>query len=145
MGDEMDSPGATEAASIADRVRAQEDAARMEDGGVSGREILAAAQDSSLVGESMFSLGVRPYLLEPHWPRNGREAGAWVAGVMDALSDPSGSIHVRLKPEHEEGAAGALLSAGFKVERYASDLYGVVPLDVPDGWTGQSVTLLVSR
>lgn len=114
------------------------------------REVLAAAQASTLVdeqeAEGLFSLGVgvRPYLDSPvHWLRNGREAGAWTAGVMIALVEGQHTIYVRLKPEHVEGAVGSLVDAGYAVQRY-SDSVG--PLDfTPSGWHGPSVTIAVTR
>lgn len=112
------------------------------------REVLSAAQASTLVGEQeaegLFSLGVRPYLDAPHWLRNGREAGAWAAGVMIALVEGQHTLYVRLKPDHMDGTVGALVDAGYAVQRYSESMTG--PLDFePGGWHGPSVTLAVTR
>jgi hypothetical protein len=117
------------------------------------REVLSAAQASTLVDEQeaeglfSFGVGVRPYLDSPaYWLRNGREAGAWAAGVMIALVEGQHTIYVRLKPEHVDGAVGALVDAGYAVQRYSAAEAGDA-LGNPPGkfWVGPSVTLAVTR
>lgn len=136
--DDMRPPVGPTELHYADRETARKDA----EGWPSADEIMRAAQDSSLACESMFG-GVRPYLDEPDWPRSGREAGAWAAGVMISLVRGVDTIYVRLKPEHVDGAAGALIDAGYRVERYSrSEVTNFASLGE---WQGPSVTLAVAR
>lgn len=98
------------------------------------REVLAAAQDSGLV-EVPSSFQQRPYWEAPEWPRNGREVGAWAAGVLATLEPESAggfdTLHVQMRKDHVDGAVTTLVDAGARVVRRSQN--------------GRFVTLEVSR
>lgn len=98
------------------------------------REVLAAAQDSGLV-DVPSSFQQRPYWEAPEWPRNGREVGAWAAGVLATLEPESAggfdTLHVQMRKDHVDGAVTALVDAGARVVRRSQN--------------GRFVTLEVSR
>lgn len=52
----------------------------------------------------------------PSWPRNGREVGAWAAGLAQA----NPLMHVELPKEDLAGAVHALVDAGMTVEQYGT-------------------------
>lgn len=111
--------------------------------------LMDVARDSGMLPDDRVCVGVLPYLVAPHWFRNGRECGAWAAGAaLSLVGDDAGfvrTIHVQMKPEHVDGAAGALLDAGFRVERYSSRTAADVEHYPPGEQSGPSVTLAVTR
>lgn len=70
--------------------------------------------------------------VKPSWPRNGREVGAWAAGL--ALEHPQ--LHLALPRQDVAGAVTSLVDAGMQVQRHGSSQDGeIVTLDVvcPEG------------
>lgn len=58
----------------------------------------------------------------PYWPtnsnwRNGREAGAYAAGLIAASPEKCGLVEVR--KEHSDGAVISMVNAGLTVEAYS--------------------------
>lgn len=101
-----------------------------------------AARGMGFIGENeAYPEPSPPYYEEPGWPKNGREAGAWAAGLVTGLAYRRHThgqhgrkvrVLVKFQLDHVDGASVALVAAGVTIAPYrGGDESVTLDLSVP--------------